>query len=65
MDNHTKLEIAKEIIANKIGDAIVNKKLTINDKELLDLIAIKDQITKCNIDVIEELISYYGGKAND
>lgn len=47
MNENTKLEVAKEVIYEKVGKAVTEKHLTINDQELIDLIYLKRAVN-CN-----------------
>ena len=53
MNSNTKLEVAKEVIYEQIGKATMQENLTLNDKKLLDLLALKREINKNNMEAID------------
>ena len=46
MNENTKLEIAKEVIAGQVGKAVTKLKLTLADEELVKLIKLKEDVDK-------------------
>ena len=58
MNENTKLEVAKEIIYEQIGKATMQEKLTIKDKKLLDLLTLKKEINKNNMDAIDFVLNH-------
>ena len=68
MNANTKLEIAKEIIASQIGKSIMDLGLTIKDKELQQLMDLKDRIDRCDMAAINHVLKVskkMRGNAND
>ncbi len=57
MNDNTKLEIAKELIANKVGKAALLG-LTLNDEEMIKLINLKEEVDKGNMEAIDTVLSY-------
>ena len=55
MNDNTKLEDAKEIIASKVGKAAMLG-LTLQDKELVQLIKIKEEVDNGNMESIERVL---------
>jgi len=55
MNDNTKLEIAKEIIASKVGKAVILG-LTLEDKELVQLIKLKEKVDNGNMEAIERVL---------
>lgn len=55
MNDNTKLEVAKEIIASKVGKAAMLG-LTLQDKELVQLIKIKEEVDNGNMESIERVL---------
>ena len=67
MNDNTKLEIAKELVANMVGKAALIG-LTLKDKELIKLINLKEEVDKGNMKAIDKVLSYgekKRGTAND
>ena len=56
MDSNTKLEIAKEVIACQIGNAITKLNLTLQDKDLVDLLKLKEKIDSCDMKAINHVL---------
>ncbi len=56
MDSNTKLEIAKEVIAGLIGNAITKLNLTTKDKALVDLLNLKERIDSCDMAAIDHVL---------
>ena len=56
MNSNTKLEIAKEVISSQIGKAVINLGLTLKDKELLNLIDLKDMGDRGNMKAIDHVL---------
>lgn len=55
MNDNTKLEIAKELIASKVGKAALLG-LTTEDKELQQLIKLKEEVDNGNMETIERVL---------
>ena len=56
MDSNTKLEIAKEVIAGLIGNAITNLNLSTKDKALVDLLNLKERVDSCDMEAIDHVL---------
>lgn len=56
MDSNTKLEIAKEVIASQIGNAVTRLKLSLKDRELVDLLKLKEKIDNCDMRAINHVL---------
>ena len=56
MNLNTKLEVAKEIIYEKIGKAVMEEKLTVNDQKLIDLLNLKNEVNKNNMEAIDYVL---------
>lgn len=57
MNENTKLEVAKEIIFEKVGKAVTERHLTINDKELVDLIYLKRAVNSNDKEAIDYVLN--------
>lgn len=55
MNDNTKLEIAKELIASKVGKAALLG-LTTEDKELKQLIKLKEEVDNGNMETINRVL---------
>ena len=55
MNDNTKLEIAKELIASKVGKAALLG-LTTEDKELKQLIKLKEDVDNGNMETINRVL---------
>ncbi len=55
MNDNTKLEIAKELIASKVGKAALLG-LTTEDKELKQLIKLKEEVDNGNMETIDRVL---------
>jgi hypothetical protein len=55
MNDNTKLEIAKELIASKVGKAALLG-LTTKDEELQQLIKLKEEVDNGNMETIERVL---------
>lgn len=59
MNDNTKIEVAKEVIYEIIGNAVMKEKLTTNDKKLVDLLNIKNEVNKGNMEAIDFVLNNY------
>lgn len=57
MNENTKLEVAKEIIFEKVGKAVTERHLTINDQELVDLIYLKRAVNSNDKEAIDFVLN--------
>lgn len=58
MNSNTKLEVAKEVIYEKIGSAVKEENLTVNDEKLIELITLKNEVNKGNMEAIDYVLKY-------
>ncbi len=56
MNSNAKLEIAKEIIACEVGNAVTSLNLTLKDEELVKLVKLKEEVDKCNMTAINHVL---------
>ena len=56
MNDNTKLEIAKELIASKVGKTALLG-LTTNDEELQQLIQLKEEVDRGNMEAIDYVLN--------
>lgn len=56
MNENTKLEVAKEIIFEKVGKAVTERHLTIEDQELVDLIYLKRAVNSNDKEAIDYVL---------
>lgn len=57
MNENTKLEVAKEIIFEKVGKAVTERHLTVEDQELVDLIYLKRAVNSNNKEAIDYVLN--------
>lgn len=62
MNDNTKLEVAKEVIYEKIGSAVMQEHLTTSDEKLVELLKIKEEVNKGNMAVIDFVLKEYSRK---
>ena len=55
MNDNTKLEVAKELIASKVGRAAMSG-LTLEDRKLVQLIKLKEEVDNGNMEAIEMIL---------
>ncbi len=56
MEDNIKLEVAKDIISSKIAKAVTVLKLTTKDKELVQLIKLKERIENYDLEAINHVL---------
>jgi HD superfamily phosphohydrolase YqeK len=56
MNSNTKLEVAKEILYEKIGKAVMREHLKITDEKLLNLLSLKNEVNKNNMEAIDYVL---------
>lgn len=59
MNDNTKIEVAKEVIYEIIGNAVMKENLTTNDKKLVDLLNLKNEVNKGNMEAIDFVLKNY------
>ena len=59
MNDNTKLEVAIEIMASKIADTAL-KGFDVNSDEMKQLLKEKEEMYKCNNEVLDKIINVYG-----
>ncbi len=59
MNDNTKIEVAKEVIYEIIGNAVMKENLTTNDKKLVDLLNLKNEVNKGNMEAIDFVLNNY------
>ena len=59
MNDNTKLEVAIEIMASKIADTAL-KGFDVNSEEIKQLLKEKEEMYKCNNEVLDKIINVYG-----
>ena len=53
MNDNTKLEVAKEVIASKVGEAALRLNFDLKNEELLQLLKLKDEVDRCHFEAID------------
>lgn len=56
MEDNIKLEVAKDIISSKIAKAVTVLKLTTKDKELVQLIKLKERVENYDLEAINHVL---------
>ena len=65
MNSNTKIEVAKEVIYELIGKATMQEQLTVNDQKLVELLQLKKEVNKNNMEAIDFVLNHLcinGGK---
>ena len=67
MNDNTKLEVAKEVIASKVGEAALRLNFDLKNEELLQLLKLKDEVDRCNFEAIDFVLENFklGENNND
>ena len=56
MNDNVKLEIAKEVIAGEIGNAVTSLNLSLENEELVNLVKLKEKIDRCDMVAINHVL---------
>lgn len=59
MNDNVKLEVAIEIMASKIAE-MTRKGYDIDSKEMKELMNEKQEMYKCNMEIIDKILNIYG-----
>lgn len=64
MEDNIKLEVAIEILASKIAD-MTRKGYDLESKEMKQLLKEKEEMYKCDMQVIDKILNIYGNELKE